>query len=97
MSSVIKQAIYNMRKLHLRYNTHSCVVEPHAFGLNNDGTPVLLGYQAEEEGNPNFIEQWKIFSVVDLVSVELLQDHFLMIRSGYIQKHPVFSAVLIQL
>lgn len=97
MSSVTKQAIQNRRKLRLRYNTHSCVVEPHAFGLARDGTPILLGYQTEVDRNPWFAEQWKILTFDNLLSIELLQEPFLRIRSGYIQNHPIFDIVLIQL
>lgn len=97
MSSVTKQAIQNRRKLCLRYSKQTCVVEPYAFGLDKNGAPLLLGYQTEEEGNSNSTEQWKIYSFVDLVSIDLLQQSFVETRPSYVPNHPIFDVVLIQI
>src|SRR3569833_1384518 len=58
MNKYLLPAIRCKRRLKLRYPGHDHLVEPHAYGLDRCGIPVLLCYELAMDGTPGSAEGW---------------------------------------
>lgn len=96
MSSIIKQAITQKRKLKLHYAGYSRIVEPYAFGLDSNGQSLLLCFQYGVQDNNRHSNSWGFVCLDELVSIEMLNEPFYRFQSGYIRNHPRFHTILIQ-
>ncbi len=83
MNSVICQAINNRKLLKLAYHWGFRLVEPHAYGVNNNGHDLLRCYQvggASDSGQP---KGWKLFRVDEIHQLHVTEDSFSRPRDGY--------------
>lgn len=96
MSSSIKRAITQRRKLKLHFAEYSRIVEPYAFGLDTQGRPLLLCFDYGGQENTHCSNYWCFVYLDDLISVQMLEESFDRNQSGYIRNHPAFHTVLIQ-
>lgn len=96
MSSIIKQAITHKCMLKL-YDAEGCrIVEPYAFGLDIKGRSLLLCFQPGRDENAPNLNIWCVVHLDELKSIDLLNESFSRIQSGYIRNHPAFHTVLLQ-
>jgi hypothetical protein len=96
MSSTIKKAITQRRKLQLRSAHGSRIVEPYAFGLDMEGRPLLLCFEYGAQEHASCSCYWRLVYLDELVSIEMLEEAFGRNQSGYVRNHPAFHTVLIQ-
>jgi hypothetical protein len=90
-------AILDRQVVHLRYDWGHRVVEPHVYGLTQDGQELLRAFQtggASESGRPF---GWKLFRVDEIENVHLPGKHFKGPRRGYKRKDPAISRIFAQL
>lgn len=83
MNQSICQAISEKRLLSLSYHWGHRVVEPHAYGLNDNGHELLRVYQvsgASDSGKPS---GWKLLRLDEVANIQLLDDFFHEPRQGY--------------
>lgn len=83
MNSVICGAIGEHRLLRLNYHWGQRIVEPHAYGLNDNGHELMRVFQvsgASESGEPH---GWKLLRVDEIHGLEVLKEHFGDPRPGY--------------
>ena len=81
--SNICDAIRNRQLLRLNYNWGYRTVEPHAYGLNDNGHELLRVYQvagASESGEPR---GWKLLRVDEIHGLAILEENFSGPRQGY--------------
>ncbi len=60
MNQNIIAAIEQKRVLQLQYKNYSRLVEPHAYGLDREGTPKLRCYQIAGGSTSGTLSDWKI-------------------------------------
>ena len=83
MNSTICTAIRERRLIQLSYHWGHRVVEPHAYGLNENGHELLRVFQtsgASDSGKP---AGWKLLRADEITGMRVLEDHFAGARSGY--------------
>lgn len=83
MNSAICRAINERRLIRLTYGWGNRIVEPHAYGLNDNGHELLRVFQtsgASDSGEPY---GWKLLRCDEITSLTVLEDHFSDPRQGY--------------
>lgn len=83
MNSAICTAIRERRLIHLTYHWGHRIVEPHAYGRNDNGHELLRVFQlrgASESGEPY---GWKLLRMDEITGLNVLEENFSGPRSGY--------------
>lgn len=83
MNSAICRAIRERHLIRLSYGWGSRLVEPHAYGRNNNGNELLRVFQASgasESGEPF---GWKLLRVDEINALHIVDEHFAGPRQGY--------------
>jgi hypothetical protein len=93
----IVSAIRDHRLLGFRYDGRPRVVEPHIYGVNTKGHPVLSAYQLRGGSASGERVGWKMFLVQDMDDVRLLDDTFRRPREDYNPGDSAFAHVFAQL
>lgn len=84
MDSRLTAAIRDRRMIQLHYEGGYRLVEPHAYGHNdNKGHDLLRAYQVSGSSNSFEFVGWKLFRCDEMLSVQVLDQHFAGPRSGY--------------
>jgi hypothetical protein len=83
MNSKIVDAIRGSRLLRVNYKGDTRVVEPFCYGVNKLGHEVLRAFQVEGVSNSGQSFGWKMFTVDDISSAEILERTFLQARPQY--------------
>lgn len=91
MNSIICQAIRERRLLRLNYDPGSRTIEPHAHGESKDGNELLRAYQTAGASASGEHENWKLFRVDRITSLELLAERFAGPRTGYNPDDPAMK------
>ena len=77
-------AINGRKLLRLHYDGGWRLVEPHAYGHNNNtGHDLLRAYQVSGSSHSFQFVGWKLFRHDEMRSVQVLEDHFSGPRPGY--------------
>ncbi len=85
MNKYLLPAIRCKRRLKLRYPGHEHLVEPHAYGLDRCGIPVLLCYELAIDGTPGSAEGWRELDLRGALRIFETREYFRDARPGY---HP---------
>jgi hypothetical protein len=83
MNSSISIAIRERLKLQLIYDWGHRVVEPHAYGVGEEGQELLRVYQVGGASQSNEPIGWKLFRVDEIRSLQVLSETFSGARPGY--------------
>ena len=79
----ICEAIREYRLIELTYGWGSRIVEPHAYGLNDNGHDLLRCYQTSGASESGEHHGWKLFRLDEIHSLNVLQETFSGARRGY--------------
>ena len=83
MNHLVIPAIGSRRVLKLVHGGHERLVEPHVYGLDRAGEPVLLCYQVAGGGMTAADGEWKLLRLRDAESIVETETHFAHARPGY--------------
>jgi predicted DNA-binding transcriptional regulator YafY len=83
---LILTAIHEKRLLRFYYHDKPRIVEPHDYGIQK-GIAYLFTYQTAGESSSSSLPDWRKFAVVNMSSVQLLEQSFPGGRSVPSQKH----------
>lgn len=83
MNPVMCEAIRGHRLLRLNYHWGHRVVEPHAYGLNDNGHELLRVFQVSGASESGEHHGWKLLHVDEIHGLEILKEQFEGSRSGY--------------
>jgi hypothetical protein len=89
----ICEAIRNRRVLAFRYQGHSRIVEPHAYGVGRNEEWVLVGYQIGGGTDTGTVHGWRSFRKLDMSNLAVLPIHFSAPRPGYRRGDPGLSVI----
>lgn len=78
MNNLICQAIDNKSIIVFDYNGVKCTVEPHCYGITNNGEEVIYGYQINTDPN-----KWDVFLISKISSLALYGQYFSRARDGF--------------
>jgi hypothetical protein len=76
MNAILSQAIQQTKVLELRYHSYSRIVEPHAYGRDNDGDEILRCYQTSGGSESGERVGWKLLKVREAFSFHLTDTSF---------------------
>lgn len=83
LHELLVRAIREKRVLLFTYRGHARVVEPHAYGRNTKGEPVLHAFQTEGGSASRPPPGWRTFAVAAIESASLGENSFKEARDGY--------------
>jgi hypothetical protein len=83
MNPTICEAIHERRVLRLNYHWGHRVVEPHAYGLNDNGHELLRVFQVSGASESGEHHGWKLLRVDEIHGLHVLDDQFAGPRPGY--------------
>jgi len=83
MNPAISDAIRNRKVLRLTYNWGYREVEPHCYGVNDNGHELLRCYQTSGDSKSNEPQGWKIFRVDEITQIAATQTSFAGPRPDY--------------
>ena len=90
-------AILDRQVVHLRYDWGHRVVEPHVYGLTQDGQELLRAFQTGGASESHRPYGWKLFRADEIENVHLPGQRFKGPRRGYKRKDPAISRIYAQL
>ena len=92
----ICEAIHHRRRVRFWYRGGIRTVEPHAYGVDAGGHPILRAYQTSgySRSSP---EGWKLFRVDELKEFASLRDTFSGPRDGYMRNDPTMPKIYCEL
>lgn len=91
------QAISAQLLIEITYDEYSRVVEPHAYGITEDGDYLLRAYQVSGGSESNQSVGWKLFRVDEIRSMRVLDGTFSGPRDGYKRDDKVMVQIIAQL
>lgn len=97
MNPVIVRAIQEKRCLTLRYYGCTYLVEPHAYGLDEEGDALLICYQVGRNEIAMGPYGWRQILLDQVPLMSLSARQFVQPRSGYIRPEPVLRTIFAQL
>ncbi|WP_194723791.1 hypothetical protein [Noviherbaspirillum malthae] len=97
MNPQICEAIRSRRRMALGYYGYKRVVEPFAYGMNELGDALLLGFQIHGTGRAASDEGWVRIRLYEAVILCETGQTFLADRPGYRRDDPVFCTVFCQI
>lgn len=84
MDSILADAIRDHRILVFDYHNFQRRVEPHTYGISIDsGEEMLSGFQTAGGSISGGIPDWRLFRVVEMANLQILDDVFTATRPGY--------------
>lgn len=83
MNPAICEAIREHRVLQLNYHWGHRVVEPHTYGLNDNGHELLRVYQVSGASESGEHRGWKLLRVDEIRGLQILDEQFQGPRPGY--------------
>lgn len=97
MNTLITDAIRNRRVMNIGYGGYPRSIEPHAYGVSNEGSELLRAYQIH--GGSDSVEQqgWKLFDLSKAGSISATQQTFSSARQGYKRGDKAMSRIYAEL
>ncbi len=83
MNQEIINAIKNKQLIRLDYEPGVRIIEPHTYGRNRNGNELLRAYQTDGASASGEQENWKLFRIDRIESLEVLSETFDGPRDGY--------------
>lgn len=94
---IIADAIHHRHLLHFSYAGHARVVEPHTYGIDNQGNRTLCGYQVSGGSDSGKPQGWKFFRVERMTDMRVLEQTFAVPRPEYRRNDQAFATIEAQL
>jgi len=92
----ICDAIYHRCQARFWYRGGIRIVEPHAYGVDASGHPILRAYQISGYSRSRS-EGWKLFRVDEVREFEALSETFRGPRDGYMRNDPTMTKIYCEL
>ena len=83
MNEIISEAIHKKVCISLHYDGFDRIVEPHAYGITNDGNEVMRIWQTQGGSNSGKMPPWRLFTVREAKTIKLTEQSALTPRPGY--------------
>lgn len=83
MKNIIINAIENRQLLEFSYKGHLRIVEPHTFGVFQNGNEILVSFQIDGTSDSGGVPDWRPFTFSKIQNLKVLNDHFSGTRNGY--------------
>jgi hypothetical protein len=96
MDAMIGFAIENKRLLSFTYDGYYRIVEPHCFGLTTKNHPAIRAFQVEGQSSTGRLD-WKIYELSKIENLQLLEQSFMVPRSGYKKGDKSMSQIFLEL
>lgn len=93
MKDKIIYAIKNRHLLEFTYKSHFRIVEPHTFGIFSNGNEILVSYQIGGTSETGDIPDWRPFTFSKIENLKVLNENFMVARSGYKRADPRFREI----
>ena len=93
MNRQIYRAINSKFILQFWYNGGTRTVEPFCYGIDLEGKEVLRGYQIKGYNETGRAQEWKLFKVEKVMSLEITNQHFTGERPRYSPKDPDMETI----
>ncbi len=93
---VICQAINSHHLIQFSYDFVETTVEPYAYGTTRGQREVLRAYQVASGSLSNEPQGWKMFVVVEMYQLTVLEDKFANLRDGYTRNDKALHRVFYQ-
>jgi len=93
----ISSAIKNLQLLSFTYDGYPRVVEPHTYGVDNNGHKAIRAYQVRGGSESGEYVGWKIFHISEMRQLSVLSEHFSGARPKYKRGDSAFTTILAQL
>ena len=93
---VICQAIKRHSLIQFSYDFAEITVEPYAYGATRGQREVLRAYQVAGGSLSNEPQGWKMFVVVEMYQLTVLEDTFANPRDGYTRNDKALHRVFCQ-
>ena len=97
MKTLINEAIKNRKLLEFNYQGYYRVVEPHTFGIYNNGNELLIAYQIDGESKSRKPPFWSNFMVDEIEDLLISEASFLEPRDGYKKGDKRFKLIFAEL
>jgi hypothetical protein len=91
------EALNSKRRLELRYDGHTRIVEVHAAGRNKLGEAVMLVWQVEGGSSTGTSTGWRRLKLDEIRSAALTDQASAAPREGYLRNDPTIARILCQL
>ena len=91
------QALQEKRRLEIRYDGYTRVVEVHACGITSDGNAVMRVWQVRGGSGSGERSGWKLLRLDETRGLELLSEASEAPRSGYIRNDKAMTRIRCQL
>ena len=79
----IISAIEQKRLLQLQYKSYNRIVEPHAYGVDDNGIAKLRCYQTSGGSKSSSPSDWKLLNVSDILAMQVMDQVFRGHRADY--------------
>jgi len=83
MKKLIAEAIEKMKLLEFNYQGFYRVVEPHTFGMFNNGNELLIAYQIDGGSKSRKPPFWSSFQLTEIEDLSISQESFSEPIDGY--------------
>ena len=83
MNTEICKAIREYRLIELRYGWGLRIVQPHAYGLNQNNDELLRCYQMAGASESHQPRDWKLLRLDEVHELRVLEEHFERPMQGY--------------
>ncbi len=93
---VICQAIKRHNLLQFSYDFVETTVEPYAYGTTRGQREVLRAYQVASGSLSDEPQGWKMYVVVEMYQLTMLEDKFINLRAGYTRNDKALHRVFCQ-
>jgi predicted DNA-binding transcriptional regulator YafY len=77
------EAIKTAKRLELRYDGHTRVVEVHAVGVSKDGHSIMRAWQVRGGSSGNKAIPWKLFRLDEATGLQIIDEKSEAPRDGY--------------
>jgi hypothetical protein len=95
--SGIVQAVRQRRMLSIQLGASEVCVEPHAYGIDHAGRPVLVCYQGPGSATSPDEAGWRCVRLLEVRLVAECRQRFTGPRSGYVRNNPAFHTIFAQI
>lgn len=95
--SKIINAIRWRQTLRIVLKEGSVHVEPHAYGIDHSGRPLLVCYEVRDGADPASTEGWKTVRLLGAREIEAGPRRFAGPRSGYVRDNPALHTIFAQI
>jgi len=97
ISRIACEALRNGKRLELRYDGYSRIVEVHAVGITQDGNDVMRVWQVRGGSNSGERQGWKLFRLDEAFSAHMIDEESEAPRRGYARGDKVMSIISCQI